>query len=100
MDDVRGYKDMWGGLGRLRSDFQPQGLEFFYTRYEKLGVGKLDWLSGTFSINSQRMGRFVRACARPTESSRTMSESTRSVTPCRRARISQAAGPRLWQRDL
>ncbi|MPZ21426.1 MAG: TonB-dependent receptor [Luteitalea sp.] len=56
MDDVRGYKDVWGGLGRLRSDFQPQGLDFFYTRYEKLGVGKLDWLSGTFSINSQRDG--------------------------------------------
>ena len=55
-DDVRGYKDLWGGLGRLRSDFQPQRLQFFYTRYEKLRVGGLDWLSGTFSINSQRDG--------------------------------------------
>jgi len=55
-DDVRGYKDLWGGLGRLRSDFQPQRLQLFYTRYEKLDVGRLDWLSGTFSVNSQRDG--------------------------------------------
>ena len=66
MDDVRGYKDVWGGLGRLRSDFQPQGLDFFYTRYEKLGVGKLDWLSGTFSINSQVDGS-IRQGLRPTD---------------------------------
>ena len=66
MDDVRGYKDVWGGLGRLRSDFQPQDLHFFYTRYEKLGVGKLDWLSGTFSINSQRDGS-IRQGLRPTD---------------------------------
>ena len=66
MDEVRGYKDLWGGLGRLRSDFQPQRLQFFYTRYEKLGVGKLDWLSGTFSINSQRDGS-IRQGLRPTD---------------------------------
>ena len=66
MDDVRGYKDVWGGLGRLRSDFQPQDLHFFYTRYEKLDVGKLDWLSGTFSINSQRDGS-IRQGLRPTD---------------------------------
>jgi outer membrane receptor protein involved in Fe transport len=66
MDDVRGYKDVWGGLGRLRSDFQPQGLNFFYTRYEKLGVGKLDWVSGTFSVNSQQDGS-IRQGLRPTD---------------------------------
>ena len=66
MDDVRGYKDLWGGLGRLRSDFEPQRLQFFYTRYEKLGVGKLDWLSGTFSVNSQRDGS-IRQGLRPTD---------------------------------
>jgi outer membrane receptor protein involved in Fe transport len=53
---VRGYKDMWGGLGRLRSDFEPQGLRFFYARYEKLRLGRLDSLTGTFSINSQSDG--------------------------------------------
>ena len=25
--DVRGYKDLWGGLGRLQSDFDPQRLQ-------------------------------------------------------------------------
>ena len=63
-DDVRGYKDLWGGLGRLRSDFTPQELQFFYTRYEKLQVGRLDWLSGTFSVNSQGDGS-IRQGLRP-----------------------------------
>ncbi len=53
LDGVRGYKDLWGGLGRLRSDFVPQGLDFLYTRYEKLATGPLDSLSATFSINRQ-----------------------------------------------
>ncbi len=56
LDGVRGYKDLWGGLGRLRSDFEPQALQFFYARYEKSGLGFLDSLSGTFSINSQSDG--------------------------------------------
>lgn len=56
MDGVRGYKDLWGGLGRLRSDFDPQELHFFYGRYEKLRLGFLDSLTGTFSINAQRDG--------------------------------------------
>ncbi|MCI0662348.1 MAG: TonB-dependent receptor, partial [Acidobacteria bacterium] len=56
LDHVRGYKDLWGGLGRLRSDFEPQGMRFFYARYEKLQTGFLDSLSGTFSINSQSDG--------------------------------------------
>ena len=56
LDGVRGTKDLWGGLGRLRSDFEPQGLQFLYGRYEKLGAGPLDWLSGTVSVNAQRDG--------------------------------------------
>jgi hemoglobin/transferrin/lactoferrin receptor protein len=65
-DDVRGYKDLWGGLGRLRSDFVPQQLRFFYTRYERLAVGALDWLSGTFSVNAQDDGS-VRQSLRHTD---------------------------------
>ncbi len=54
--DVRGYKDLWGGLGRLRSDFEPQNLRFFYARYEVFNLSFLDSLSGTFSVNSQTDG--------------------------------------------
>ena len=56
LDRVRSYKDLWGGLGRLRYDFTPQDLQFFYARYEKLGLGFIDSLSGTFSVNSQADG--------------------------------------------
>ena len=63
---VQGYKDLWGGLGRLQSDFDPQELQLFYSRYERLGLGRLDWLSGTFSVNAQRDGS-VRQNLRPTD---------------------------------
>lgn len=53
---VRGYKDLLGGLGRLVSDFDPQSLNWFYARYEKLGTGILDSLSAVFSLNSQTDG--------------------------------------------
>jgi outer membrane receptor protein involved in Fe transport len=56
LENVRGYKDLWGGLGRLQSAFEPQSLRFLYARYEKTGLGPLDALSGTFSFNSQRDG--------------------------------------------
>jgi hemoglobin/transferrin/lactoferrin receptor protein len=55
-DDVRGYKDLWGGLGRIRSDFDPQQLQLLYARYERLDVARLAWLSATFSANAQDDG--------------------------------------------
>lgn len=54
--NVRGYKDLWGGLGRLRSDFTPQRLQFLYGRYEALAVRGLDTLTGTVSLNAQTDG--------------------------------------------
>jgi outer membrane receptor protein involved in Fe transport len=52
----RGYRELWGGAGRLQADIDPQQLRFGYLRYEKLGWGALDTLSATFSANSQRDG--------------------------------------------
>lgn len=53
---VRGYKDLWGGLGRLRSDFAPQDLHFGYARHEWLKPGWLDSWTNTLSVNAQRDG--------------------------------------------
>jgi outer membrane cobalamin receptor len=53
---VRGYKDLNGGLGRLQSTFDPQTLDFFYSRYERQQLSFLDTLSGTFSLNRQTDG--------------------------------------------
>lgn len=54
--NVRGYKDLWGGLGRLRSDFTPQRLQFLYGRYETLSVKGFETLTGTVSVNAQTDG--------------------------------------------
>jgi len=55
-DQVRGYKDLLGGLGRLKSDFTPQDLNWFYGRYEVLSKSIFDSVSGTFSSNRQTDG--------------------------------------------
>ncbi len=52
----RNYKDLNGGLGRLTSDFSPQTLNWFYSRYEILNVSRFDSLSSTFSVNQQTDG--------------------------------------------
>ena len=56
LGNVRSYKDLEGGLGRLRSDFLPQTLNFLYARYEGLGWGVIDSITGTVSLNSQKDG--------------------------------------------
>lgn len=56
LEGVRGYKDLWGGLGRLRSDFAPQDLHFAYARHEWLKLGFLDSWTNTLSVNAQRDG--------------------------------------------
>ena len=65
-EDVRGYKDLWGGLGRMQSAFDPQRLQLLYARYERLDVGRLDWLSATFSVNAQDDGS-IRQNLRPVD---------------------------------
>jgi outer membrane receptor protein involved in Fe transport len=64
---VENYKDLWGGLGRLRSSVTPQSTDLLYARAEWLDVGWLDSLSGTFSLNRQRDGA-VRQNLRTTDS--------------------------------
>ena len=54
--DVHGSKDLWGGLGRLQSAFDPQRLQLGYARYERLALGPLDWLNATVSVNAQADG--------------------------------------------
>jgi outer membrane receptor protein involved in Fe transport len=56
LEEVRGYKDLWGGLGRVESLFEPQALRFFYARYEKMGLGPIDSAGVTYSLNSQEDG--------------------------------------------
>jgi len=56
LGNVRSYKDLEGGLGRIRSDFLPQTLNFVYGRYERLGWAGFDSVTGTISLNSQKDG--------------------------------------------
>ena len=56
LDNVRQYRNLFGGRGRLQSAFDPQRLQFVYARYERMSLGILDSLSATFSVNSQRDG--------------------------------------------
>ncbi|MDZ7636824.1 MAG: TonB-dependent receptor [Bryobacterales bacterium] len=56
MRNMRGYKDLLGGRGRMLADFSPQILDFFYGRYEKRNLRFLDSVTGTYSFNRQQDG--------------------------------------------
>lgn len=53
---LRNTKDLWGGLGRLQSTLNPQILDLFYVRYERLQWAGFDSVSGRFSVNRQQDG--------------------------------------------
>lgn len=53
---VRGYKDLWGGLGRMQSAFRPQTLDFGYARWERFGGQWWDSIGAGLSWNRMRDG--------------------------------------------
>lgn len=55
-EGVNGYKDLWGGQGRMLSRFDPQDVHFGYGRWELLDRLGLDRLSATLSVNRQGDG--------------------------------------------
>ena len=54
---LRRYDQLNGGIGNLLNSFDPQVLDFFTARYDRLGVGPFDSVSSIFSYNGQRDDR-------------------------------------------
>ncbi len=54
---LRRYDQLDGGIGNLLNSFDPQVLDFFTARYDRVGAGPFDSVSATFSYNGQRDDR-------------------------------------------
>lgn len=54
---LRRYDQLNGGIGNLLNSFDPQVLDFFTARYDRLGAGPFDSISSIFSYNGQRDDR-------------------------------------------
>src|SRR5215217_2773909 len=54
---VRRYDQLDGGIGNLLNSFDPQILNFFTARYDRIGAGPFDSISSIFSYNGQRDDR-------------------------------------------
>jgi hemoglobin/transferrin/lactoferrin receptor protein len=54
---LRRYDQLDGGIGNLLNSFDPQVLDFFTARYDRLGAGPFDSISTIFSYNGQRDDR-------------------------------------------
>jgi hemoglobin/transferrin/lactoferrin receptor protein len=54
---VRRYDQLDGGIGNLLNSFDPQVLDFFTARYDRIGAGPFDSISTVFSYNGQRDDR-------------------------------------------
>ena len=60
LQNDRSYRDTYGGANRIRSILDPQNLNFGFARYEKLKLGWLDSVAGTFSFNQQNDGSIIK----------------------------------------
>lgn len=54
---LRRYDQLNGGIGNLLNSFDPQVLDFFTARYDRIGAGPFDSISTIFSYNGQRDDR-------------------------------------------
>ena len=54
---LRRYDQLDGGIGNLLNSFDPQVLDFFTARYDRIGAGPFDSISTIFSYNGQRDDR-------------------------------------------
>ncbi|HEY2961611.1 MAG TPA: TonB-dependent receptor [Pyrinomonadaceae bacterium] len=54
---LRRYDQLDGGIGNLLNSFDPQMLNFFTARYDRVGVGPLDSITAILSFNGQRDDR-------------------------------------------
>jgi hemoglobin/transferrin/lactoferrin receptor protein len=54
---LRRYDQLDGGIGNLLNSFDPQVLDFFTARYDRIGAGPFESISTIFSYNGQRDDR-------------------------------------------
>ena len=54
---LRRYDQLDGGIGNLLNSFDPQVLDFFTARYDRLGAGPFNSISAIISYNGQRDDR-------------------------------------------
>ncbi|HEU4766377.1 MAG TPA: TonB-dependent receptor, partial [Pyrinomonadaceae bacterium] len=54
---LRRYDQLDGGIGNLLNSFDPQVLNFFTARYDRIGAGPFESISTVFSFNGQRDDR-------------------------------------------
>jgi hemoglobin/transferrin/lactoferrin receptor protein len=60
-NDAHRYDNEIGGIGRYRSEFGPQQLDFGFARFESAQQAVFDELSATVSVNRQGDGRLEQA---------------------------------------
>ena len=54
---LRRYDQLNGGIGNLLNGFEPQVLDFFTARYDRVGAGPIESVTAVFSYNGQRDDR-------------------------------------------